>query len=183
MRRFLPAATPILWLITNHAGACSFAPGFETARPTGLGIERIEDEQFPPPLLVPLLQRGSDDGNYASCSDAGVLTFILRERTNLAIGGYELVLVDGEFPSADLFPDSPILPVDLGDDEVGFRFVWLDLPYGRSTLEPIDVTIEIRRLSRATVSKPITIHIEHQGGSARVRRPASYEIQFERPVD
>jgi hypothetical protein len=180
VKQLVTLFTLTLYLAGSNALACSFGPGYELRRPPTLVRERVEAEGYAPPVLAPNLQRGSHDGDPASCSDAGVLVFSLGEQPDRSVDGYEFRLVSGVFPDTVEFPEFPVQPIELREGVLGFRFVWLDLPARRYFLEPIEVVIEVRRHSTlGEVSRPTTIAIEHQGGSFRNRRPAQYEIQFD----
>lgn len=132
--------------LSDTASACSFGRGYQAFN--------VGDPSAWEPGMTPItsgmsvhsLTRGSDDGNFASCSDAGVLTITI-DQPELALGlGYIFELESGRFPDK-VFPDAIISPRELRDSLWGFSFVWLDLPSGRSKVRPIDVIISVRAVS------------------------------------
>jgi len=141
--------------IPGSALACMIAPGAEEFQyePSNEG-ESIEG----PYIELDRLQRGYDDGNYASCSDAGRLVFFVEPDLDI---GYKFSLAEGSFPDL-VFPEFPVQPVSHTPGEI--RFVWLDFQGG--PVEPIDVVVEVRAVSAAGArSDPVTIEISDPGGS------------------
>lgn len=172
MRGVIALSALAICLIGDHADACSFGPGFRIARPPSSVGENASGQQPSPPVVSALLTRGYDDGDSASCSDAGVLTFTLEGESSSGILGYEFRLVSGEFPDEVELPSDPVLPIEFANGESGFRFVWLDLPAGTQLLAPIDVTIEVRQQSvRGAPSEPVRLEIQHRGGVPRENLP------------
>jgi len=147
-----------------EAPACSFPPGFQSVVPTPILGEPVGEIPEPPKISVAELKRGFDDGNGASCSDAGVLTLRVSRTEGESIAGFLFKLESGDFPGCTL-PDGYVMPVLLIGGGRGFQFVWLDLPWGSHTLKPIDATISVRQLSfGGHLSEPVLLHISHPGG-------------------
>lgn len=150
-------------LAFGDAQACSFARGYEIVRPKTYP----HDKDFVPPApigSVKALKRGFNDGDGASCSDAGILTIAIEHRAHPEILGYSFRITSGSFPDA-VFPDAVLAPIDLADGERGFRFIWLDVPQNRQKAERIDATVEVRLVSRSgEESEPRVLHIMHEGG-------------------
>src|SRR5690606_29702979 len=98
-----------------------------------------------------------------SCSDAGILTIVTEDRPHPEITGYLFRVTSGSFPDV-VFPDAVVAPIDFGNGERGFRFVWLDLPSGQRKVKKIDATVEVSLVSRSGRKGPPKIfHIVHQG--------------------
>ena len=115
-----------------------------------------------PNFKVEKIVRGTDDGNLASCSDAGILTL-----KNLDIPGestgYIFSIVEGQFED-QLFHEKPIQATDYFLKDSLYNFIWLD---GSSDVqEPIDVTIEIVAISKTGQrSSPQKLKVMHPGVS------------------
>ena len=77
MRRLIALPVLAICFIGHHADACSFGPGFRVASPPSPSVKSADDLRPSPPVVSASLTRGYDDGDLASCSDAGVLTFTL----------------------------------------------------------------------------------------------------------
>lgn len=152
--------------IGDDAAACSFAPGYEIAKPPSrFPAEWSSSSLAPPSVSLFSLHRGFGVPDGTSCTDAGILA-VLLERADPDIAGYTFELVDGTFPDRVL-PEAIITPVDYEDGKRGFTFIWLDLPRGSTVLKPIDATIEVRQISTAGVeSEPALLHVRDPGGSS-----------------
>ena len=111
--------------------ACSFAPGYEifqfaVPNPNGIGPET-------PVLTGYEIKRGYNDGNFASCSDAGIIELYF-ERTHGV--GYLFEPI-GEFED-NLFPkeiDSLIKPVNFCNAYAGAGWDGL-LKHGQQSRRP-----------------------------------------------
>jgi hypothetical protein len=152
--------------VSSESFACDFMPGYQSVVPTPILGGSVAEIPGPPEISVAELRRGFDDGNAASCSDAGILRLRVSRTEGESIAGYLFELKNGDFPEATL-SDGYVMPVLLGKGGRGFRFVWLDLPRGSRILKPIDATISVRQLSSGGyLSEPVLLHISHRGGGA-----------------
>lgn len=148
-------------LAVDEAQACSIQ-GYEVVKPHSVPSGK-DFTPSPPEVSVKALERGYDDGNPGSCSDAGVLTIAIDNQPSPGIAGYVFRVTNGSFPDA-VFPVAILAPVDIGDGERGFRFAWLDLPHEQRRIQKIDATIEVRLVSRnGTEGKPKLLHVLHLG--------------------
>ena len=143
-------------ILSSNAFACSFAPGYRTFELSSTRPPNSGPTPTTPSLSVRSIKRGTDDGNFASCSDAGVLTIALSDPEAAKNLGFLFELERGSFPDKVL-PDEIVAPVELADGSLGFYFVWLDLPTGRRDIEPIDVKVSVRAVSSAMVEGPKVI--------------------------
>ncbi|GIU53524.1 hypothetical protein [Shewanella sp. KT0246] len=108
----------ILFPCLSFAG--SFIPLLDDFEPT----YEVEIKAVKPNFVVDSIRRGTDDGNYASTSDAGIITFRL---TNLPkqVQGYIFEIVEGDFEDR-LFIGNPVTPSKYVKDKSEFTFIWLD---------------------------------------------------------
>lgn len=143
-------AALLLAFLSSNAFACSFPPGYRTFELSSTRTLNSGATPTTPSLSVHSIKRGTDDGNFASCSDAGVLTVSLSDPEAAKNLGFLFELESGSFPDKVL-PDEIIAPIELPDGSLGFYFVWLDLPTGRSDVEPIDVKVSVRAVSPTMV--------------------------------
>ena len=155
MKRFLV----ILLLLPSLSEACSFARGWNhfLVEPR-YGAEEITPEL--PNVSVSEIKRGYNDGNYASCSDAGIITLKVG---NAPIGelGYTFEIEDSEFEDA-VFPEGIFAPLENGE----IRFVWLD--GSKNYQEDFDISVRIHSVNKQGVySEPVFIQISHAGGGSR----------------
>ena len=145
--------TALLAIVLPADGfACRFAPGYGPYQPSSTRMP----SSGPPPAIPDLsfsIKRGTDDGNFASCSDAGILTFSLGDSAAASKQGYLFTVESGTFPE-HVLPDVVVAPIALDDGSLGFYFVWLDLPAGRRRVEPIDAQISVRAVSPTMVEGP-----------------------------
>ena len=132
--------------LPQTASACSFAPGYRTFELSGTQLPGSGSPPTTPSLSVVSIVRGTDDGDYASCSDAGILFVSIDDPEAAQDLGFLFELEHGSFPDAVL-PEEIVAPVELADGSFGFFFVWLDLPAGSSDVEPIDVRVSVRAVS------------------------------------
>jgi hypothetical protein len=86
------------------------------------------------------MKRGFDDGNFASCSDAAVLTIELTDGESERNIGYLFTIETGSLHNMKL-PDEIVAPIELSDGKVGFYFAWLD--YGTD----ISATLKFQTVS------------------------------------
>jgi hypothetical protein len=137
-------------LLSLDTFACSFAPGYRTFELSSTRPPSSGPTPATPSLSIQSIKRGTDDGNFASCSDAGVLTVSLNDPEAAKNIGFLFELESGSFPDKVL-PDEIVAPIELADGSLGFYFVWLDLPTGQSAVEPIDVKVSVRAVSPTMV--------------------------------
>lgn len=152
--------------------ACSLSPGYRFADPQrDAGLE--PRTRVPPaPSVSVELRRGFDAGGFGSCTETGVLTLSIDDR-GAAIGDAYLFTTSGRLPDGVVVPNGLIVPVELDDGRIGFRFDWLDLPPGADILAPIDATIAVRRISVfGLASTPTQLRVTHAGGKAS---PQTYD--------
>ena len=139
-----------LW---QGALACSFAPGYRTFELSSTRPPNTGPTPTTPTLALRSIKRGTDDGDFASCSDAGILTIVVNKPEAAENKGFLFELESGSFPDKVL-PDDVVSPIELEDGSLGFYFVWLDLPAGTRSVDPIDVRISIRAVSPTMVEGP-----------------------------
>lgn len=149
----------ILLLVPSFADACSFARGWNhfLVEPR-YGAEETKPEL--PIVEVSEITRGYNDGNYASCSDAGV---IILKVANTPIGelGYTFSIENGEFEDA-VFPEGVFSPLENGE----IFFVWLDGSVDHQ--EAFDLSVRVHSVNKQGVySDPVFIRVSHEGGRSR----------------
>ena len=148
----------ILLLAPSFADACGLARGWNyfLAEPR-YGAEEIKPEL--PKIEVSEVRRGYSDGNYASCSDAGIITF---KTANTPIGdfGYTFEIQEGEFEDA-VFPEGALAPLENGE----IFFVWLD--GSKDYQEALDLSVRVHSVNKQGIySDPVFIQISHAGGKS-----------------
>lgn len=143
----------LIALFPLDSSACSFAPGYRTFELISTQPPNSGPPPITPGLSVHSIERGTDDGNFASCSDAGILTILIDIPEPARNLGFLFELESGSFPDKVL-PDEVVAPVDLGDGLLGFYFVWLDRPAASSGVEAIDVRVSVRAISPTMVEGP-----------------------------
>ena len=124
--------------------ACRFAPGYRLFELNPRAVPLSGDAPAPPEVRVQLLKRGFDDGDFASCSDAVVLTIELGDGEADRKIGYIFTIESGPIHDKKL-PDEVVAPIELSDGRPGFYFVWLD--YGTN----ITATLKIQSVSTTGV--------------------------------
>jgi hypothetical protein len=146
-------------LAAQPAFACSLGPGYE-AFGAGLTLSRPTMMLAPAPdVTVETIERGYDDGDGGSCSDAGVLVLTVPSDAL----GYRFELVAGSLEE-DVFPSGYVRTRERGR----LRFVWLDGEHDWQ--ESIDVLLKITTLSATgVVSEPTLLRIRHSGGASARR--------------
>ncbi|WP_299009747.1 hypothetical protein [uncultured Shewanella sp.] len=117
-------------------------------------------EAMKPDFVVKSIRRGSDDGNFASISDAGILTLQLN-RLPSQKQGYIFEIVEGKFEDK-LFYETPVTPSEFAENEGSFSFIWLD---GHSDeQEPFKIKIKIVGVSiSGDKSDPQYLEVSHAG--------------------
>ncbi|MDJ0909494.1 MAG: hypothetical protein QNI99_09880 [Woeseiaceae bacterium] len=147
MLRILAITTALLAAaLPLDASACSFAPGYRTFELSSTQLPGSGASPTTPSVSVLSIFRGTDDGDYASCSDAGILFISIDDPEAAQDLGFLFELEHGSFPDAVL-PEEIVAPIELADGSFGFFFVWLDLPAGSRDVEPIDVRVSVRAVS------------------------------------
>lgn len=145
-------------LAAPAADACSFAPGYEAFRMAPVLRPTLVPAPAPE-VVVESIQRGYDDGELASCSDAGIL--VLKVPSDSV--GYHFEVVAGSFDDL-VFPEGYVRTVEPGR----LRFVWLDGEL--EWQESIDVLVRITTLSSDGVpSERQVLRIRHPGGASERR--------------
>ena len=130
----------VLCGVSGHLNACSLVPLLEAFEASDTEVSA----QVMPGFKVAGIERGSDDGNFGSCSDFGFITFKLSG--NYPPQGYIFERVKGEFEDR-LFEPVAVIPSKFVDDNASFTFVWLD---GSSNeQEPINITVSIVAVNQA----------------------------------
>src|SRR5690606_7593869 len=110
-------------LISSSVLAGSFVRLLEDFQVT----TKEEVQAVKPDFYVKYIRRGSDDGNFASTSDAGIITFQLGTMP-LQEQRYTFEIVEGTFED-QLFHKVPVTPTEHAGNEGSFTFIWFD---GRS---------------------------------------------------
>ncbi|WP_281556398.1 hypothetical protein [Thalassomonas sp. RHCl1] len=113
-----------------------------------------------PDFIVQSIRRGTDDGNYASTSDAGIVTLKLTSLPE-QLQGYTFEIVEGNFEDK-LFTDTPVTPTEYVQDKREFTFIWLD---GSSEeQEAFKIKVKITGISTSgEQSEPQYLVISHPG--------------------
>jgi hypothetical protein len=142
---------------------CELPAGYERAERPRLSL--ATGEPLPgPEVYIESLRRGFDDGNPRSCSNVGVLTLVLDPRTITATEVYSFDIAGGTLP-AGLLPNGYVESVDLGAEQRGFRFYWLDLAPDADELAPLDGVIRINRTTYAgEPAIPMVLEVVDRGG-------------------
>ena len=144
-----------LSMIPAFAYAGSFIPMLENFEVSS----SQEIEAIPPDFYVKSIRRGTDNGNFASTSDAGIITLQLNE-IPVQKQGYLFEIVEGKFED-QLFFDEPVMSTEYVD-EGSFSFVWLDGSSRKQ--EPFDITVRIIAISTSGAkSFPQLLQIKHEG--------------------
>lgn len=147
----------ILMIITPCISyACSFAQVTENFEITGIGTVAPKKPSF----KVLNIERGTDDGNLGSCSDAGILTLYQNEPYQDNVG-YKFEVVSGNLDDT-IFQSDAIKAVSSLEKEHLYKFVWLD--GSTKVQEPIDIKIKVIAVSvSGTESEPSYIEVMHPG--------------------
>ena len=91
-----------------------------------------------------LVQRGVDDGNGGSCSDAGTIVVQFKDANPVHKTEYRFKVLDNELFS-DIFPDEPIAFTGFYRNNREMFFVWFDL--GKTRTEKLDFSLEVTAVS------------------------------------
>ncbi|MEM7431984.1 MAG: hypothetical protein AAF351_08590 [Pseudomonadota bacterium] len=146
-------AVTILW--HSQVNACSYVPGYGLFELSNVHAPMTGPAPDAPDVWLHSIERGSNDGDYASCSDAGVVSFGVDSADSAKTFGFIFEVEYGEFPDA-VFPDEALTPQEYSDGSFRIHFFWLDLPRGHSRVSPIDARISVRAISRTGVEGPKT---------------------------
>jgi hypothetical protein len=142
-------------LFSNAIFACSLAPSMESfVINPGYHLTK---KPLKPRFELIKVKRGYDDGNYASCSDAGIITIkAISKYTSNAVA-YKFEIVAGELEDS-VFPEGAVQSLN-GNE---FYFVWLDGSSNKQ--EPIEIILKIVALSPSGIeSEPSLLRISHPG--------------------
>ena len=154
-RTGLAIVITVLCSLSGQLYACSLVPLLEAFDANH--TEAIAP--VTPNFKVVGIERGSDDGNFASCSDFGFITFKLSG--SYPPQGYIFERVSGEFEDR-LFEPVAVKPSKFVDDNSSFTFVWLDGSSNEQEL--IDFTVSIVAVNGAGErSEPQYLKVRHPG--------------------
>jgi hypothetical protein len=155
--------TVLVLSVSGKIWACSFQPGYEAA---AFRIELGAATSAPPSMRLQTFERGFDDGQTDTCATFGTLSFVIDAPVRRISDAYRFKVLSGELP-VEIFPNTLIAPVSLGDGQWGFAFHWQDLPPGGRILAPIDAIVTVQSVSEAgAVSASTAFRIRHPGGLA-----------------
>lgn len=106
------------------------------------------------------IRRGTDDGNFASTSDAGILTLEL-ENPPAKKQGYKFEIIEGNFEDR-LFTGEAVTPSEYVENRKDFSFIWLD---GSSyEQEAFNIKVKIIGVSASGAeSEPQFLKVKHDG--------------------
>ena len=131
-----------VFFFTSNANACSFNQGYEPFRTSS----SYQSASIPKKTNASVIsiERGFDDGNGGSCSDAGIIRVKIHDENPINRTGYKFRVVDNELFS-NLFPSEPVIASALNRSENEFVFVWYDL--GETHNQEMKFTLEITAVS------------------------------------
>lgn len=113
-----------------------------------------------PDFFVKYIRRGSDDGNHASTSDAGIITFQLGTITSRE-QGYIFEIIEGAFED-QLFREAPVTPTQYAENKGSFTFIWLDGSSDKQ--EAFQFKVKIVGVSKSgALSEPQLLEVSHPG--------------------
>jgi hypothetical protein len=143
----------ILLILPSISYGCRFDPNFRST--PFLVTPSFKEQPVPKPAVVELsyIKRGFDDGDFASCSDAGIIE--LKGSTNTV--GYDISVIE---------PDEHKRIISDGlygavKEDNGFfiRFIWLDGL--KDYQDPISLSLEVRAMSiTGQLSEPVELEIK-----------------------
>ena len=156
-------AVLIILLLSVETMACSFAPGYQLFRFSETELIGTGEAPYAPAITVGSIKRGFDDGNPASCSDAGILTLVVEGYDPGDRTGFLFRLDAGSLGGTE-FQDEILAPIELEKGVFGFRIVWLDWVKGQRTQTQISATLGVRAVSDTGVeSEEVLVQVEHAG--------------------
>lgn len=142
-------------LLLQSAWACSFGPGYTIFRFNPNATPMSGERPGAPEIELKFIHRGFNDGDFASCSDAGIISFAVPANEPRGTVGYSFRVQKGSIEDG-IFPLEVVTPVELNDGSLGFFFVWLD------ARKPIDAEIEVRLVSESGLEgEAIVVKLEH----------------------
>jgi len=127
--------------ITSYA--CSFVPGYEEFLVMPVYGDSGKSPNKPIAEVVSI-KRGYNDGNGASCSDAGIIKIGFKDSNPYHKTGYSFTIIEGSLEDK-VFPDGYVRPPNSLDSKNEVMFVWFD--GSNNYQEAIDIKVEIRALS------------------------------------
>ena len=141
--------------VSASALGCSYGRGYNRINPEI--VDRVSAEQGAPaesPSGVSLeLKRGYNDGDPASCSDAGILTIAFPESLPPKVAGILIHAESGHL--TEVFPQHFVLPIRRAGRRV-LRFIWLDWPR-----QNLGQEVVVRYLQRnGSLSEPLILELE-----------------------
>lgn len=146
----------ILSLLSFNVLGCSFNRNFVDF----VVSQEKHVEASKPNFEVASIHRGTDDGNGASCSDAGIINLKIKD-DSLQNQGYIFEIVQGVF-EGNPFRKEAIFPDKLWHNKKLYRFIWFD---GNSVeQEPFNIMVKIVSVSiSGHKSEPQFLEIRHLG--------------------
>ncbi|WP_394495886.1 hypothetical protein [Shewanella sp. ENK2] len=113
-----------------------------------------------PTFVVKTIQRGTDDGNSYSTSDAGILTLKLQNMPAKK-QGYKFEVSEGYFEDS-LFTGEVVTPSEYVENKKDFSFIWFD---GNSyEQEAFNIKVKIIGVSASGAeSEPQFLTVKHDG--------------------
>ena len=150
----------ILTFILSVFSACTLAGSFAPMTEEFFISSAENIDAIKPDFVIKSIERGFDDGNLASTSDAGIITLQLKS-IPLVSQGYTFEIISGEFED-QLFPKYPITTTKYADNAGSFTFIWLD--GSSNSQEPFSISIKISGVSASGAkSEPQFLTISHAG--------------------
>ncbi|MCG7530873.1 hypothetical protein MHM98_05815 [Psychrobium sp. MM17-31] len=148
--------------LISPALACSFMSIYtklDIESYTGPAVKAVS-----PNFKVESIKRGSDDGNFASCSDAGVLK--LRNSNHSSDQqGYVFEVVEGAYKEP-IFSGDILFPDKLWHDKSLYKIIWFD--GNTNEQEPFNILVKITAVSiSGDKSEPQYLAIKHSGTKAQ----------------
>lgn len=127
---------------TSYAEACSINQGYEPFRMSS----SYQSASIPKKTNASVIsiERGFDDGNGGSCSDAGIVRVKIHDENPINRTGYKFRVVDNDLFS-NVFPSETVIASALNRSENEFVFVWYDL--GETHNKEMKFTLEITAVS------------------------------------
>ncbi|WP_218398525.1 hypothetical protein [Alteromonas lipotrueae] len=114
-----------------------------------------------PIVSVVSVNRGSDDGNGGSCSDAGIIVLRFEDDNSINKTSYRFKVLDSNFFS-DVFPSEAVTFAPLKRNKREMYFVWFDL--AESSPEKLDFKLQIVAVSASgQESEPELVVVSENG--------------------
>ncbi|MCW8108482.1 hypothetical protein OPS25_08240 [Alteromonas ponticola] len=148
-----------LLVFSNQSLACSLALGYEPFRTSPTYLSGKQPEA--PVASVTSIQRGFDDGNGGSCSDAGIITIKVDGANSIGTTGYKF-RVKNDDVFANIFPSEPVKISSYRAKDRELSFAWYDL--GSTQNQTIDFVVQIVAVSHSGVeSEPFDLLVSELG--------------------